>query len=60
LPYVRGARKGNKHALKHGRYTAEKLAEQARLPGILRQARSAIEEAKSLLRERRVAGTCGK
>jgi len=56
LPHIRGARKGNKRALKHGRYTAEKLAEQARLRGILRQARSAIEEAKLLLRERRVAG----
>jgi hypothetical protein len=56
LPYIRGARKGNKHALKHGRYTAEELAERARLRGILRQARAAIEEAKALLRERRVAG----
>jgi hypothetical protein len=60
LPYVRGARKGNKHALKHGRNTAEELAERARLRGILRQARAAIEEAKALLRERRVAVPDGK
>jgi hypothetical protein len=56
LPCVRGAREGNKRALKHGRYTAEKLAERARLRGILRQARAAIEEAKLLLREQRVVG----
>jgi len=56
LPYTRGASQGNKHALKHGHYTAEKLAERARLRAVLKTARAAIEEARLLLRERRVVG----
>jgi len=54
LPYVRGARKGNRHALKHGRFTREALAERARRGQVLRGARVAIAEAKALLRELRL------
>ena len=41
------------HALKHGRFTRERLAEQARLRAVLRTARAAMAEAKALLSELR-------
>jgi hypothetical protein len=53
LPGIRGARAGNSHALKHGRFTRERLAEQARLRAVLRTARAAMAEAKALLSELR-------
>jgi len=53
LPYVRGAPKGNRHALKHGRFTREELAARARRRDILRAARTAVREADALLRELR-------
>ena len=37
-----GAPKGNKNALKHGRYTREALAERRHFRGVIRQARKTI------------------
>jgi hypothetical protein len=53
LPGVRGARPGSRHALKHGRFTREALAERAKRGEMLRGARAVIAEAKVLLRELR-------
>jgi hypothetical protein len=50
---VRGARRGNRHALKNGRFTREALAERAKQGEMLRGARAVIAEAKVLLRELR-------
>jgi hypothetical protein len=55
LPGVRGARRGNRHALKHGRFTREAQAEREKRSEMLRGARVAIAEAKVLLRELRLA-----
>lgn len=39
-----GAAKGNSHALKHGRYTAEAIAERRRLMALLRGMKGLVEE----------------
>jgi uncharacterized protein YjcR len=39
-----GAPKGNKNALKHGRYTAEAIEFERRMREMLRQARSLIRQ----------------
>jgi hypothetical protein len=38
-----GAAKGNEHALKHGRYTAESIAERRKLMALLRDMKGLIE-----------------
>jgi hypothetical protein len=49
LPGIRGARRGNKHALKHGRFTAEAYASRAEVRRIVRNAQAAIALARCLL-----------
>jgi uncharacterized protein YjcR len=39
-----GAPRGNKNALKHGRYTREAIEERRRLRTLLRQSRSLIQQ----------------
>jgi uncharacterized protein YjcR len=39
-----GAPRGNKNALKHGRYTREAIAERHQLQALLRQSRSLIQQ----------------
>lgn len=39
-----GAPKGNKHALKHGRYTAEAIAERRDLMVLLRDMKGLVEQ----------------
>jgi uncharacterized protein YjcR len=39
-----GAPRGNKNALKHGRYTREVIAERRQLRALLRQSRSLIQQ----------------
>jgi hypothetical protein len=39
-----GAAKGNSNALKHGRYSAEAIAERRKLMALLRDMRGLIEE----------------
>jgi glucans biosynthesis protein len=39
-----GALRGNKNALKHGRYTHEAIDERRRLQALLRQSRSLIQQ----------------
>jgi glucans biosynthesis protein len=39
-----GAPRGNKNALKHGRYTREAIEERQRLRALLRQSRSLIQQ----------------
>jgi hypothetical protein len=39
-----GAAKGNSHALKHGRYTAEAIAERRRLMALLRGMKGLVEQ----------------
>lgn len=39
-----GAPKGNRNAFKHGRYTAERLAERRRFADLLRKVKSFIEK----------------
>jgi hypothetical protein len=51
LPGIRGARAGNRHALKHGRFTTEAKAERAHLTAVLRRARAVIANAKVLMSE---------
>lgn len=41
---ARGAPKGNRNALKHGRYTADSLAERRVLAALLRQMKALAEE----------------
>jgi hypothetical protein len=38
-----GARKGNSHALKHGRYSAEAIAQRRRLTALLRAIKGLVE-----------------
>jgi hypothetical protein len=42
-----GAPKGNKHALKHGRYTAEAIAERRQLKALLRRMKGLVERVHS-------------
>jgi hypothetical protein len=51
LPLRRGAPKGNKNRLKHGRFTAEAHAARTQRRQLVRKARAAISEAKGLIRE---------
>jgi hypothetical protein len=39
-----GAPRGNKNALRHGRYTREAIEERRRLQALLRQSRSLIQQ----------------
>jgi hypothetical protein len=39
-----GAPKGNRHAFKHGRYTAEAIAERRLFAALLREMRDLIEQ----------------
>ena len=39
-----GAPKGNSHALKHGRYTAEAIAERRELMALLRDMKGLVEQ----------------
>lgn len=39
-----GAAKGNSHALKHGRYTAEAIAERQELLALLRDMKGLVEQ----------------
>jgi hypothetical protein len=55
MPLIRGARPGNRNALKHGRYTAERRAARARLATVLRQARAVLREGRLYLAELRFA-----
>lgn len=41
---AKGAPKGNSHAFKHGRYTAEKITERRHFAGLLREMRGVINE----------------
>jgi hypothetical protein len=41
---AKGAPKGNSHALKHGRYTAEAIAERRRLMALLRGMKGLVEQ----------------
>lgn len=40
-----GAAKGNRNALKHGRYTAEAIAERRELVALLRDLKGLVEQA---------------
>lgn len=40
-----GATKGNSHALKHGRYTAERIVERRHLAELVRAIRRLVEKA---------------
>lgn len=40
---VPGAPKGNRHAFKHGRYTAEAIAERRRLRDLLKDMKGLVE-----------------
>ena len=42
-----GAPKGNSHALRHGRYTAEAMAERRELGALLRDMKGLVEQAES-------------
>ena len=42
-----GAPKGNSHALKHGRYTAEAIAERRELMALLRDMKGLVEQVES-------------
>jgi len=42
-----GAPKGNSHALKHGRYTAEAIAERRELGALLRDMKALAEQVES-------------
>jgi hypothetical protein len=55
LPGVRGARRGNRHALKHGRFTRKAQAERAKRAEMLRGARAVVAQANALLRDLRLA-----
>jgi hypothetical protein len=50
-----GAPKGNRNALKSGRYTAEKRAMRRRIAGLIRRAHGAIAMVDESLRARRKA-----
>jgi hypothetical protein len=39
-----GAPKGNRHAFKHGRYTAEAIARRREISALLRNMKSLVEE----------------
>ena len=39
-----GAPKGNRNALRHGRYSADAVAERRRLRGLIREARELLEK----------------
>ncbi|TDR92999.1 hypothetical protein EV668_0244 [Enterovirga rhinocerotis] len=41
---AKGAPKGNSHAFKHGRYTAEAIAERRRLMALLRGMKGLVEQ----------------
>jgi hypothetical protein len=41
---ARGALKGNSHAFKHGRYTAEHIAERRHFADLLREMKGSIDE----------------
>ncbi len=41
---AKGAQKGNRHAFKHGRYTAEHIAERRHFAELLREMRGFIDE----------------
>jgi hypothetical protein len=45
LPGIRGARAGNRHALKHGRFTGEAKAVRAHIRQIVSAAQSVMAEA---------------
>jgi hypothetical protein len=55
-----GAPRGNRNALKSGRYTAEKQAIRRRIAGLIRRANAAIAMVDASLRARRRApqGVC--
>jgi hypothetical protein len=42
-----GAPKGNSHALRHGRYTAEVIAERRKLGALLRDMKAVAEQVES-------------
>jgi hypothetical protein len=41
---AKGAPRGNSHALKHGRYTAEAIAERRELMALLREMKGMVEQ----------------
>ena len=45
---AKGAPKGNRHALKHGRYTAEQIVVRRHLADLMREMKSFIDELDSL------------
>lgn len=60
MPLKRGAPFGNKNRLTHGRFTAEAVARRTRIRCVLRAARTAMAEAKLILRERRLLSGAAK
>ena len=46
-----GAPKGNRHAFRHGRYTAEAVAEQRAFAALLRDMKGLLEDMKGLLEQ---------
>jgi hypothetical protein len=42
-----GARKGNSHAFKHGRYTADAIAERRDIAALLRDMKGLVEQIES-------------